>query len=159
MNTGLRTPGKASPLQKRYLARSNKDSIVFRLRLTCIRVWWYLVALRYGIDMVICGNYRGQYIKQPKIRGLGCNSSCVSVRICLPELLPCFTRIRRSFERHKKFRCFMNSSILMIKCWQVPGISLFRRLCAFDTNTQLVTNKWALYYRVTGMFPCIWGAV
>ena len=29
----------ASPLQKRYLARSNKDSIVFRLRLTCIRVW------------------------------------------------------------------------------------------------------------------------
>ena len=36
MNTGLRTPGIASPLQKRYLARSNKDSIVFRLRLTCI---------------------------------------------------------------------------------------------------------------------------
>jgi hypothetical protein len=32
MNTGLRTPGIASPLQKRYIARSNKDSIVFRLK-------------------------------------------------------------------------------------------------------------------------------
>jgi hypothetical protein len=36
MNTGLRTPGIASPLQKRYLARSNKDSIVFRLRLRSV---------------------------------------------------------------------------------------------------------------------------
>jgi len=38
MNTGLRRPGVASRLQKRYLTRSNKDSIVFRLRLTRIRV-------------------------------------------------------------------------------------------------------------------------
>ena len=28
MNTGLRTPGIASPLQKRYLARSNKDEVM-----------------------------------------------------------------------------------------------------------------------------------
>ena len=49
MNTGLRTPGIASPLQKRYLARSNKDSIVFRLRLTCIRVWW-------GVFTLICSH-------------------------------------------------------------------------------------------------------
>jgi len=40
MVTGLRTPGVASPLQKQYLTKLNKDSIVFRLRLTCIRVWW-----------------------------------------------------------------------------------------------------------------------
>ena len=39
MITGLLTPGVASPLQKLYLTRSNKESIVFRLRLTCIRVW------------------------------------------------------------------------------------------------------------------------
>jgi hypothetical protein len=45
MNTGLRTPGAASPLQKRYLARSNKDLVVFRLRLTCIRVWWAVFTL------------------------------------------------------------------------------------------------------------------
>jgi len=45
MNTGLRKPGVASPLQKRYLARSNKDSIVFRFRLTCIRVWWFFFTL------------------------------------------------------------------------------------------------------------------
>ena len=32
-------PGAASPLLSPYLARSNKDSIVLRLRLTCIRVW------------------------------------------------------------------------------------------------------------------------
>ena len=36
--TGLLTPGVASPLQKQYLTRSNKDSIVFRPRLKCIRV-------------------------------------------------------------------------------------------------------------------------
>jgi len=40
MNTGLGTPGVASPLQKQYLTKSNKDPIVLRLRLTCIRVWW-----------------------------------------------------------------------------------------------------------------------
>ena len=38
MVTGLRTPGVASPLQKQYLARSNKDSIVFRLKLTYINI-------------------------------------------------------------------------------------------------------------------------
>jgi len=45
MVTGLLTPGVASPLQKQYLTRSNKDSIVFRLRLTCIRVWWGVFTL------------------------------------------------------------------------------------------------------------------
>ena len=45
MVTGLRTPGIASPLQKPYLTRSNKDTIVFRLRLTCIRVWWGVFTL------------------------------------------------------------------------------------------------------------------
>ena len=40
MVTGLRTPGVASPLQQQYLTRSNKDSIVLRLRVTCIRVRW-----------------------------------------------------------------------------------------------------------------------
>ena len=40
MVTGLRTPGIASPLQEPYLTRPNKDSIVLRLRLKCIRVWW-----------------------------------------------------------------------------------------------------------------------
>jgi len=38
MITGLRTPGIASPLKKRYLTRSNRDSIVFRLGLKYIRV-------------------------------------------------------------------------------------------------------------------------
>ena len=35
MFTGRQTPGCGSPLQKRHLARSNKDSIVLGLRLTC----------------------------------------------------------------------------------------------------------------------------
>ena len=37
MITGLLTPGVASPLHKPYLTWSNKDSIVFRLRLTKIK--------------------------------------------------------------------------------------------------------------------------
>ena len=45
MNTGLGTPGVASPLQKQYLTKSNKDPIVLRLRLTCIRVWWGVFTL------------------------------------------------------------------------------------------------------------------
>jgi len=44
MVKGLLTPEVASPLQKQYLTRSNKDSIVFRLRLTCIRVRWGVVS-------------------------------------------------------------------------------------------------------------------
>jgi len=42
MVTGLRTPGVASPLQKKYLAGSNIESIVFRLRLT------YYLSLVFG---------------------------------------------------------------------------------------------------------------
>jgi len=45
MITGLLALEAASPLQEHYLTRLNKVSIVFRLRLTCIRVWWGVFTL------------------------------------------------------------------------------------------------------------------
>ena len=81
MNTGLRTPGIASTLQKRYLARSNKDSIVFRLRLACIRVWYTIlnnripnIAMRnghlFGIDVFGSVEWRILFCRLPFRRSI-----------------------------------------------------------------------------------------
>ena len=84
MITGLRTPGIASPLQKRYLTISNKDSIVLRLaahpaffpRKLCkkvnVDVWLFFVASNREVNLGIVrpsAHVSSKCVRREKVAG------------------------------------------------------------------------------------------
>jgi len=95
--TNTATPGFASPLQKPYLTRSNKDSIGFRLRLTCIRVLVGEFSSSSGIEFL---SSKSKVIPTPPV---GCFHP---PRICEPRPTRMSKEMKEATKQGKSYWIF-----------------------------------------------------